>query len=91
MIWRPGPDGTLMAPRRGPPPTPPEGYRTRPGNPYIVEPILVDCDHRYFKQFAKPCCGGKTGSTWCKSFDKAVLNKDCQGCKVEPKKLPVAK
>lgn len=86
--WRPGPDGTLMAPRRGPPPTPPEGYKARAGNPYVAEPVLVECDHRYFKKFLKPCCSGKNGTTWCKNFDKAIINADCQNCKVEPKKLP---
>lgn len=83
--WRKGPDGSLMAPRRGSPPIPPEGYEPSPGNPYVVRLKLKDCQYRVFTPFKKgPCCGGRTGTVQCTFYKKPITRLGCYDCDSNP-------
>jgi len=76
------PDGTLLAPRRGKPPTCPDGYLPMHGNPFIFEKILKDCSFRTIKLVKTKCCKDKT-VIHCAKFDKNVIRKDCILCELQ--------
>ncbi len=74
-------DETLMFPRKGKPPTPPPGYETYPGDPYVLIPILPPCVFRLSIWVPRSCCPeGKTERKWCdKGHDLSL--ETCTNCK----------
>lgn len=77
--WRKFADGTLAAPRRGKPPSPPEGYEAT-GDPYICVPILVACEYRTTKEVKRACCSRMTTVMWCETLDRKITKLTCQAC-----------
>lgn len=57
-------DGSLLFPRRGPPPTLIDGFTRDPGDPYILRPDFESCKHRCIVKFLMPC-GKLGGRHWC--------------------------
>lgn len=57
-------DGSLVYPRRGEPPTLPDGFERDPGDPYVIRPVYEDCKHRCIVKFIMPC-GLLGGRNWC--------------------------
>lgn len=74
-MWKPGPDGIMMARRRGNLPPCPKGYEAVPGRKYLVRLIIPDCKYREIKP---GCCGNIY--TYCNLFKKLVLRRICHGC-----------
>jgi len=73
-------NGYLIAPRRGPTPTPPEGYEIASGDPYVFLPKLAICEFRE-KRFIKRSCCGSVERLFCKNKDTFVTRLQCQECK----------
>ena len=77
-------DGTISYPKRGKPPTAPDGYEPDPGDPFKFIPKAVKCRFRLRKPFVMPC-GKVTMIYVCNSKDCVVFNErieyqDCIGC-----------
>ena len=72
-------NGILIAPTRGKPPIPPEGYEPDAGNPYILRPKLLPCVHREMKQPTIKCCNNAVWM-YCQIFKKRVSRATCMGC-----------
>jgi len=73
------PDGRLIFPNRGTPPTPAYGYEADPQDPYIHVPIYEACDHRTEITY-KTSCGRLCGRKWCKLHDKEATPETCEDC-----------
>jgi len=90
--WRHGPNGMLMAPRRGQPPVPPEGYEQVPGDAYSIQPKIVACKHRSEQLSEKKCCGGTHKMlTRCDAMDQTVSRAICIACKGRDEFVKLAK
>jgi len=80
MRFREQHDGTLIAPKRGRAPKPPEGYIADPGDAFHFLPVLAECEHREKRLSKSTCCGDKM-LDFCTDKDQYVLYNDCQECK----------
>jgi len=77
-MWKPGPDGTMTARRRGNPPPCPEGYEIVPGRKFVVRLTVPVCKYREVKENPNICCG--SNYNYCTLFGKLVLRRNCHGC-----------
>ena len=75
-------NGYLIAPHRGYPPTPPEGYEAAYGDPYVFLPKLPDCPHRDKKLIPRSCCGGVIERLYCVLTAEYKKRTDCAECKL---------
>jgi len=82
MSWRPGPEETLIHPRRGKAPACPEGYEQTIGNPFVVKKILPVCEHREDVPRPNRCCGYSASVMRCLYFDKYITRSQCARCEI---------
>ena len=75
------PNGYLMAPQRGIPPEPPEGYERAAGEPFMFLPILPECSYREMRAIHRECCGTVT-KILCNDRNEFVTRLDCKECPV---------
>lgn len=84
MKFRAGPNGTLIAPKRGPPPQAPDGYVPSKGDPYTFEPVLSLCEHREnrrrFLEGCIPCGRSNPFQIFCKIDNQYTLPQICKKC-----------
>jgi hypothetical protein len=83
MRFMPGPNGTLIAPSRGVPPVPPEGYKRSSSNEWVFEPILPYCESRELrKKYARGCnaCGSNPLQIFCLKDNSFVIPQICKKC-----------
>lgn len=79
-------DGSLIAPSRGRPPDPPEGYVRDLQNSFRFIPVLIDCKYRTQKE--KPNCGNCKNMLYpyCSRNGKFINAEDCLKCINQNKK-----
>ena len=81
-------NGFIVAPHRGRPPIPPEGYESLQGDPFVFAPILHDCIHREFKDVHRKCCGGDSRRIYCNYKNEYINRLVCKECQARtPKQL----
>ena len=73
-------NGFLIAPQRGLPPNPPEGYENVHGEDFVFAPILPDCEGRERRTFKRGCCGA-VEKFYCQKNQTYVSRYKCEGCK----------
>lgn len=80
----PGPGGTLIAPKRGKPPLPPDGYIATKGDPFVFEPILKPCPKREsrkrYENGCIPCGQSNPNQLFCTIEEKYVIPQICKKC-----------
>jgi hypothetical protein len=79
MNFRKLENGYLIAPRRGVPPPPPEGYETAYGDKFVFLPVLSACVYREKKIIKRSCCD-PVERLFCIHHDTFVTRLRCQGC-----------
>jgi len=72
-----------MAPSRGKPPKAPSGYEPVRGNPFLFQPCVPDCEHRYLKFPDNKCCG-QSPRPFCRIVEKHVGAVICNECQSNP-------
>lgn len=78
------PDGRLLFPHKGKPPSLMEGYERDPGDPYILIPVFIPCQHRKINRTV--CQSGKIRTNWfCTKLGIIVNPPTCEACEVEDK------
>ena len=73
-------NGFLVAPHRGVPPEPPEGYERYLGQNFVFAPKVEPCDFRDRVMKKSGCCGSKETIT-CKRDNKIITLNICKECK----------
>ena len=76
-------NGYLIAPRRGSPPVPPDGYEQIPGDPYSFRPLIPECEYREIQPPRSYCCG-QSDKLFCKAASKRVIRITCVECQARP-------
>ena len=72
-------NGTLVFPKRGPPPRCPDGYDVDPNDPYVFHPVWPDCIHRFQRAFT--CQSGMTKyRPSCKAVGSDITFAICDAC-----------
>ena len=66
---------TMVAPRRGQPPAPPEGYEPDPSDPYTFLLKMPPCEDREERIQKRSCCDIKI--YWCKFLNVPVKRWSC--------------
>ena len=74
------PDGTIIYPMRGKHPACPSGYEQLPGEPYMFQPILYECEYREDREKIQPC-GKKYAAKYCTKNQIYVNRGNCQVCR----------
>jgi hypothetical protein len=75
-------NGFLIAPQRGTPPEPPEGYERMHGEQYVFAPIMTICKYRERRLVKRGgCCGGTLEKFWCLLKKTYVSRYFCKECK----------
>lgn len=72
-------DGRIWFPVRGNPPDCPAGYQ-RTSDPFIFEPIIIDCKYRTEKDFYQPC-GRMYIKLFCLKYNLFINRGICANCK----------
>ena len=78
-------NGFLVAPQRGDPPEPPEGYERLTGEQYVFAPILPSCEYREKRLIRRGCCGGTSERFYCHKTNTFVSRYFCVGCMEDAK------
>ena len=74
-------NGFLVAPQRGDPPDPPEGYERMHGEQYVFAPIMPACKYRERRLIKKTtCCGGQSERFFCLKNSTFVSRYFCAEC-----------
>ena len=73
-------NGDLIVPRRGQPPTAPEGYYQSSGDSYLFHPIMFDCEHRVDIKVNKPNCSKTFIRPMCMVDKEPVTKRKCKEC-----------
>ena len=73
------PNKFLVAPVRGKPPEPPEGYETLVGEQFVFAPIMPICSYREKRTIQRGCCGA-TEKIHCDKEKQYVTRYHCSQC-----------
>ena len=72
-------NGYLIAPKRGTPPVPPDGYEAAYGDPFVFLPSMPECADREKRVIKRSCCD-PIQRLFCKLEQQFVTRLHCQGC-----------
>ena len=75
-------DGSIAYPSKGwEPPPDIEGYRRKPGDPWIFEPTWKQCEHRKQKEVKRLACGCITYEHFCGLDGELATRLKCETCR----------